>query len=179
MHEAIANPFGHGEFKLAARYHLGKALRQRQYDQAIVLPNSWKSALVPFFAGIAKRTGYRGEMRRGLLNDVRKLDKDKLPLMVERFVALADSPDSPLPNPIPQPKLNTDEQHAPFHTEQARPEPGTPDCRAMRGRRIRPGQTLAGSAFCRTGEAAARAGLSRYGWWAPPRMAKPVPRRHA
>lgn len=110
VHEAIANPFGHGEFNLAARYRLGKALRQRQYDQAIVLPNSWKSALVPFFAGIAKRTGYRGEMRRGLLNDVRKLDKDKLPLMVERFVALADSPDSPLPNPIPQPKLNTDEQ---------------------------------------------------------------------
>ncbi len=110
VHEAIANPFGHGEFNLAARYQLGKALRQRQYDQAIVLPNSWKSALVPFFAGIPRRTGYRGEMRWGLLNDTRILDKIKLPLMVERFVALADTPDKPLPSPIPRPRLDIDEQ---------------------------------------------------------------------
>ncbi|MDP2963594.1 MAG: lipopolysaccharide heptosyltransferase II [Sulfurimicrobium sp.] len=110
VHEAIANPFGHGEFKLSARYQLGKTLRQKQYDQAIVLPNSLKSALVPFFAGIPRRTGYLGEMRWGLLNDARKLDKDELPLMVERFVALAERPGSPLPAPIPQPKLAIDEQ---------------------------------------------------------------------
>ncbi len=110
VHEAIANPFGHGEFKLAARYQLGKALRQRHYDQAIVLPNSLKSALVPFFAGIPRRTGYLGEMRWGLLNDARKLDKDKLPRMVERFVALAERPGSLLPDPIPQPELAIDEQ---------------------------------------------------------------------
>ncbi len=110
VHEAIANPFGHGEFNLAARYQLGKTLRQRHYDQAIVLPNSWKSALVPFFASIPRRTGYRGEMRWGLLNDARILDKEKLPLMVERFVALADLPGTPLPNPIPEPALQTDEQ---------------------------------------------------------------------
>ncbi|PWB56445.1 MAG: lipopolysaccharide heptosyltransferase II [Nitrosomonadales bacterium] len=110
VHEAIANPFGHGEFNLAARYRLGKTLQQRHYDQAIVLPNSWKSALVPFFATIPRRTGYRGEMRWGLLNDARTLDKNKLPLMVERFVALAERPGSPLPNPIPQPELSTDGQ---------------------------------------------------------------------
>ena len=110
VHEAIANPFGHGEFNLAARHQLGKTLRQRHYDQAIALPNSWKSALVPFFAGIPMRTGYRGEMRWGLLNDARKLDKEKLPLMVERFVALADRPGKPLPNPLPQPSLAIDEQ---------------------------------------------------------------------
>ncbi|MBZ0105037.1 MAG: lipopolysaccharide heptosyltransferase II [Sulfuricella denitrificans] len=110
VHEAIANPFGHGEFRLAARYQLGKTLRKSQYDQAIVLPNSWKSALVPFFAGISMRTGYLGEMRLGLLNDARKLDKEGLPLMVERFVALAESPERPLPDAIPQPELNTDEQ---------------------------------------------------------------------
>ena len=97
VREAIPNPFGHGEFKLGARYRLGRSLRARAYDQAIVLPNSWKSALVPFFAAIPKRTGFVGEMRRGLLNDARKLDKGKLPLMVERFLALADGSGSPPP----------------------------------------------------------------------------------
>ncbi len=110
VHEAIPNPFRHGEFKPAARYRLGRALRQRGYDQAIVLPNSWKSALVPFFAAIPKRTGYWGEMRHGLINDGRKLDKDKLPLMVERFVTLADEAGAPVPHPLPGMTLAVDEK---------------------------------------------------------------------
>ncbi|CAM5231065.1 hypothetical protein SSTU70S_02741 [Stutzerimonas stutzeri] len=70
-------------------------------SQAILLPNSLKSALVPFFAGIPKRTGWRGEMRFGLLNDIRKLDKQRYPLMIERFMALAFEPDAELPRPYP------------------------------------------------------------------------------
>jgi heptosyltransferase-2 len=109
VREAIPNPFRHGELKLGARYRLGRSLRARGYDQAIVLPNSWKSALVPFFAAVPKRTGYWGEMRRWLLNDGRKLDKEKLPLMVARFVALADEPGAPLPSPLPGLALAVDE----------------------------------------------------------------------
>jgi lipopolysaccharide heptosyltransferase II len=71
-----------------------------KYEQAILLPNSLKSALVPFFAGIPKRTGWRGEMRFGLLNDMRKLDKQRYPLMIERFMALAYEPGAELPAPI-------------------------------------------------------------------------------
>jgi heptosyltransferase-2 len=87
--EAISMPVSHGIFGWSMRRKLGKQLAQHHYDQAIVLPNSWKSALIPWFAGIPVRTGWRGEMRYGLLNDIRKLDKQALPMMVQRFVSLA------------------------------------------------------------------------------------------
>jgi hypothetical protein len=65
---------------------------------------------VPFFAGIPKRTGWRGEMRFGLLNDVRKLDKARYPLMIERFMALAYAPGAELPQPYPRPNLQIEAQ---------------------------------------------------------------------
>lgn len=102
---SIVMPFGHGELKLRERYHLGKSLRAKQYDQAIVLPNSFKSALVPFFAKIPKRTGWVGEMRYGMLNDVRRLDKKRYALMIERFMALALPPKASIPAPYPLPSL--------------------------------------------------------------------------
>jgi heptosyltransferase-2 len=79
----------HGELGLAKRYRFGKRLRQAKYDQAIVLPNSFKSALIPFFAKVPKRVGWRGEWRYGLLNDIRILNKQQYPLMVQRFLALS------------------------------------------------------------------------------------------
>jgi heptosyltransferase-2 len=69
-----------------------------------------KSALVPFFAGIPKRTGWRGEFRYGLLNDVRTLDKERYPLMIERFMALAYERGADLPTPYPRPSLRIDPQ---------------------------------------------------------------------
>lgn len=102
-------PFGHGELKLARRRAEGRALRGR-YDHAYVLPNSLKSALLPFFAGVAARTGWRGEMRYGLLNDVRVLDKARYPLMVQRFVALGLPVSAPVPtlDDIIAPHLHVD-----------------------------------------------------------------------
>ncbi len=109
--EVIVNPFPHGALQLRARYQLGKQLRAIQYDATYVLPNSLKSALVPFFANIPKRIGFVGEMRYGLLNEARKLDKQKLPLMVERFAYLAENSEDDIQRPIPNPQLNiTDAQ---------------------------------------------------------------------
>lgn len=105
VHEVIINPFPHGALHLTARYRLGQQLRVAHYDQAIVLPNSLKSSLVPFFAGIPLRTGFVGEMRYGLLNDPRRLDKHELPLMVERFAQLAEAPGDAMQRPLPQPRL--------------------------------------------------------------------------
>ena len=48
--EVIEAPFRHGPLQLRERWKLGRALRAKRYDQAIVLPNTWKAALVPFFA---------------------------------------------------------------------------------------------------------------------------------
>ena len=86
---AIDMPLGHGALQLRTRYRLGRSLQERHYDQAILLPNSLKSALVPFWASIPQRSGYIGEMRYALLNDIRKLDKTLLSMTVQRFVALA------------------------------------------------------------------------------------------
>lgn len=111
VNNTITNQFPHGALQLMARFSLGMQLRNMHYDQAIVLPNSLKSALIPFFAGIPLRTGFVGEMRYGLLNDARKLDKQALPLMVERFAQLAESPKVAIARPLPQPHLQvSDEQ---------------------------------------------------------------------
>ncbi len=109
----IAMPLGHGQFGLAARYQLGKQLRNR-YQQAIVLPNSWKSALIPFFAGIPTRTGFLGELRWGLLNDARRLNKQLLTMTVQRFVALglpASAEQAPA-YPLPSLSIRPEQQQA-------------------------------------------------------------------
>ncbi len=92
VHKALPMPaISHGELAFGKRYQTGKDLREHQYDQAIVLQNSWKSALIPFFANIPKRTGWIGECRFGLLNDIRQLDKAILTSMTSQYAGLAFS----------------------------------------------------------------------------------------
>jgi heptosyltransferase-2 len=106
--EAIDMPLGHGQLELKSRWRLGRSLRERRYDQAILLPNSLKSALVPYWAKIPKRTGWVGEMRYGLVNDIRRLDKTRLTMTVQRFVALAYAGDYAGIPEIPIPELQVD-----------------------------------------------------------------------
>ena len=103
----IELPVAHGELGLGKRWALGKRLRAARYAQAIVLPRSAKAALVPWFARIPLRTGFRGEWRYGLLNDVRPLARD-LEQTVKRFAALGMEPGAPLPVPLPAPRLHVD-----------------------------------------------------------------------
>ncbi len=105
---ALPLPLAHGELGLGKRWHIGRELEQDHYDQAIVLPNSFKSALIPRFAGIPLRTGWRGEARGLLLNDCRVLDKQRYPLMVQRFAALAFAAGAALPPILPKPQLQVD-----------------------------------------------------------------------
>jgi len=112
VNEAIALPFKHGELAFFERIQFGKSLKNKGYTQAIILTNSFKSALLPFAAGIPKRTSFLGEMRYGLINDIRPLDKNKLKKTVERFVALGLERDESLPKNLPQPQLNASPETA-------------------------------------------------------------------
>lgn len=96
-----------GKLSLIERYQIAKTLQKENYDEAILLPNSWKSALIPWFAKIPKRTGYRGEYRFGLVNDIRILDKKRHPLLIERFAALAYDKAFKSQAEVPHPSLET------------------------------------------------------------------------
>lgn len=86
--ESIEMPVGHGQLQLKVRRQLAKQLATKNYQRAFVLPNSFKSALIPWWSKISQRTGWRGEMRYGLLNDLRHLDRQQYPLMFQHYLAL-------------------------------------------------------------------------------------------
>ena len=113
---------GHGQLGLGYRRGLGQLLAKEKYDQAIVTPNSLKSSLVPFFAGIPRRTGFLGEYRYFLLNDIKLLDKKRLPLMIDRFLALVDEPGASMIEPrLITDKSNQDQLLQHFNLKQDRP----------------------------------------------------------
>jgi len=107
IRKIIESRFEKGRLDLRGRRRLGAELRRERYSRALVLPNSWKSALVPWFARVPRRTGYLGEARFGLLNDARRLDVRTLPRLVDRFATLAGSVGEAVPFP-PAPALVPD-----------------------------------------------------------------------
>jgi len=102
----IVAPFRHGALQLRERWRLGRELKARRYDQAVVLPNTWKSALLPFFADIPLRSGYVGESRYGLLNLTYRNSKGKKP-MPAHYAALSEPPGKAFQEPLPAPRLRT------------------------------------------------------------------------
>lgn len=134
VRQALAMPIGHGEFNLSQRYQIGKSLRG-QYDLAIVLPNSLKSAFIPLFAKIPLRRGWKGESRYFLLNDLRS-NKREYPLMVQRYIALAfEKGQIPAAKelPMPYPYLQTDPQQVAETFQHFAEQYGFDDKRAIIG----------------------------------------------
>ncbi len=103
-----------GKFSWQVRRAMAAQLKNKHYDQVITMPITWKSALIGYWCKIPKRTGFLGEMRYGLLNDWRKLDTDKLPYMVQRYVSLALPAKADIPElaQISAPKLTVDQANA-------------------------------------------------------------------
>ncbi len=107
VRRGIAAETGHGEVGLVKRRRIARSLKSEAYEQAIVLPRSFKSALIPWLARIPRRTGYRGESRFGLINDVRTFDPRVLDQTVKRFLALGIGEGGSLPT-VPYPSLSID-----------------------------------------------------------------------
>jgi heptosyltransferase-2 len=105
VEDVIAAPFRHNALQLRMRWQLARELKARGYGEAVVLPNSWKSALLPFFAGIPVRTGYVGESRYGLLNVIHRKSEAAMTL---RYAALSGPPGAPVPEPLPEPRLRAE-----------------------------------------------------------------------
>lgn len=107
----IETPFAHGALRLRERWRLGRTLKALGYDQAFVLPNAWKAALLPFFADIAIRSGYRGESRYGLLNRLYRKQPGREPMALH-YARLSEAPGAAIAQPLPEPRLAVDAQAA-------------------------------------------------------------------
>ncbi|MFT4065028.1 lipopolysaccharide heptosyltransferase II [Paraburkholderia sp.] len=109
IRDVYSTDLAHGKLQMLRRWQLSSDLRDVGYDAAYVLPNSFKSALIPWLAGIPLRIGYSGESRYGVLN-VRHANprKNERPPMVGHYAALAYAPGAKVPDDLPMPRLDTD-----------------------------------------------------------------------
>jgi heptosyltransferase-2 len=103
--EVLVLPVARGSWSPLRRWRFGRALRGR-YAVAVVLPRAWKAALVPWAAGVPRRTGVAGEFRWPLVNDPRPPPSAGRSVpQSERYRRLATGADTPLPDPLPEPRL--------------------------------------------------------------------------
>jgi heptosyltransferase-2 len=104
VRKAIVADLPRKRIAFAEHRALAQRLKAEGYQDALVMPRTWKSALAPFLAGIDRRTGFAGEARFGLLNDLRWGER-ALPRMIDRCAALAMPKGEPAPTDLPLPQL--------------------------------------------------------------------------
>ena len=110
IRQAIVIDLPRRRLGLPLQRQLTSRLRGKNYAQALVMSRKWKAALAPFLAGIPLRTGFAGEARFGLINDMRFSER-KLPRMIDQMGALALPKGARLPAewPLPELKVPADE----------------------------------------------------------------------
>jgi heptosyltransferase-2 len=142
----------HGKLQLAERYRVGKGLRG-EYDRAIILPRTFKSALIPYFAKIPKRTAYRGEMRYGIVNDMRQLNTAIVYKAVEKYLQLGVDQKNIKQESINQapkiyyPKLEVDEDKRKLVAKKLDIDVSVPAVAFMPGAEFGPSKQWPGSSF--------------------------------
>jgi heptosyltransferase-2 len=104
VRKGIVRDLPRGRLALARQRELAEALRAEGYGTALVMPRTWKSALAPALAGIPQRTGFVGEVRFGLINDLRRGER-AMPRLIDKNAALALPAETPLPKEWPVPQL--------------------------------------------------------------------------
>ena len=126
VRKAVVVDLPRSRLALGLQGTLARRLRDEGYGQSLVIPRTWKSALAPFMAGIPVRTGFFGEVRFGLLNDIRWGER-KLPRMVDRCAMLALPPGESLRAEWPAPLLVVpDGEVAAWRQRNDAGEPGRP-----------------------------------------------------
>jgi heptosyltransferase II len=106
VNEVIVAPQSPGKLQLRERLSLAGRLRRLGYERCYVLPNSMKSALVPWLAGIPVRIGHRGEARYWLINRSYDAQGSHRPPMVEHYARLAFAQQQVMPSGVPNPVLS-------------------------------------------------------------------------
>jgi heptosyltransferase II len=104
VRQAVVVDLPRGRIALSQQLALAQRLRKEHYGSALIMPRTWKSALAPFLALIPERTGFLGEGRFLLLNDMR-FGEWQLPRTVDRCAALALPRGAKLPAAWPPPEL--------------------------------------------------------------------------
>ena len=156
---------GHGELGFGRRRTLGRQLRAERYTRAIVLPRSLKAALVPWFARVPRRTGFRGEWRYGLL-ERRALARPRGSIKPSSGSSRSAQPrDAEPPESLPRGIAAAARQRSTRTSsgcgDAHRLPGGAPLVALDAGRRVRAGEALAGGAATpRSPRALAQAGAN-------------------